>query len=187
MNQADKKYIEIDFGWGSTIKEAVERLTRNPSPKRLYKGEFNGVMLYSDTVTLDSAYKQITGKTKDEFDAEREAKNNAYEKEKEEHKKNIPSLTEKYNELGREILDEEYWEAWERCVPIRLDDLYRGMELQCCLDIVKILNDSRNFKKAEKVLNEQGHSGMSYGLVLGMVGELCKQGYDFHYYVKGEK
>ena len=52
-----------------------------------------------------------------------------YEKEKQEHTDNIPRLTQYWMEKGREILDRSKWEYWDRIVPIRLNDLYQGMEL----------------------------------------------------------
>lgn len=60
----DKKYRKVVFTLGATIEEAVNELLNY----KLAYGKFNGVTLYSDTVTMDSAYKQITGKTKSEFD-----------------------------------------------------------------------------------------------------------------------
>lgn len=84
-----KEYMEIEFDCGATIDECVERLLRNP--KTLLKGEFNGHMLYSDTVTIDSAYLEITGMTK----ADKEEKDRKwledYEKEKQSHKDAIPN------------------------------------------------------------------------------------------------
>lgn len=56
---------KIEFSLGSTIEQAVNELLNHGE---LVYGKFNGVTLYSDTVTMDDAYKEITGKTKAEFD-----------------------------------------------------------------------------------------------------------------------
>jgi hypothetical protein len=64
----NKKYEQVDFLLGSTIEQAVNELLSYREKGKLAVGKFNGVTLYSDTVTLDSAYREITGKTKTEFD-----------------------------------------------------------------------------------------------------------------------
>lgn len=64
----DKKYEQVKFLPGSTIDEVVSGLLSYREKGELVVSKFNGVTLYSDTVTLDSAYQEITGKTKMEFD-----------------------------------------------------------------------------------------------------------------------
>lgn len=146
-------------------------------------GEFNGTSLYSDTVTMDGAYKEIIGKTKEEFDtSQRKWKENS-EKREAEFKESIPSLSEEWKAKGRQVLDESKWDYWDEIVPIRLSDLYHGMELGCCLNIVKILNDNGSLDDAKREIENQGHSGMSFGLVRTMVKEFCNRGSEFASYV----
>ncbi|QOY37050.1 hypothetical protein AWH56_005250 [Anaerobacillus isosaccharinicus] len=64
----DKKYGKIEFTLGGTIEQAVNELLNYKRRGKLVYGKFNGVTLYSDTVTIDSAYREITGKSKAEFD-----------------------------------------------------------------------------------------------------------------------
>ena len=54
----------------------------------------------------------------------------------------------------------------DRCVPIRLGDLYEGMELGQCLDIIKTVKDD-SIAAGIEVMKNQGHSGMSWGLYDG--------------------
>lgn len=146
-------------------------------------GEFNGTSLYSDTVTMDGAYKEIIGKTKEEFDtSQRKWKENS-EKREAEFKESIPSLSEEWKAKGRQVLDESKWDYWDEIVPIRLSDLYHGMELGCCLNIVKILNDNGSLDDPKREIENQGHSGMSFGLVRTMVKEFCNRGSEFASYV----
>ena len=181
----NKKYEEVEF-FGQNIESAVYELLRYKDKGMLAYGDFNGTMLYSDTVTMDGAYKQITGKTKAEFDrAEQEWRDNL-KREEEEHKKQIPHLSKEWMEEGRKILTEDKWEYWDRIVPIRLNDLYHGMELGCCLDIIKILNNNGTLDEAKATIESQGHSGMSYGLVCAMVKEFCDRGEEFVEYVMGK-
>lgn len=63
----DKNYEKIDFPLGSSIEQAVNELLNYKKKGKLVYAKFNGIALYSDTVTMDSAYREITGKTKAEF------------------------------------------------------------------------------------------------------------------------
>jgi hypothetical protein len=64
----DEKYEKIEFTPGSKIYQVVNVLLGYKQFRKLAYGKFNGVTLYSDTVTMDDAYKKITGMTKMEFD-----------------------------------------------------------------------------------------------------------------------
>jgi len=177
-------YRKIKFGAGESIERAMKDLASFKERGELVCGEFNGQLLYSDIDNVDSAYKKITGKTKSEFDAEQQAENDKYKAELQKHKEAIPELTKEWIEKGNAILDEKYQQLWAKCVPIRLDDLYRGMELGATLDIVKKLNAGCTLAIAKGIIDKQGHSGMSYGLVCSMVKSFCDRGKEFVTYVR---
>lgn len=179
-----KKYKEIQFRLSSSIEQAVLLLFQYKESGVLVYGDFNGTKLYSDTVTMDGAYKEITGKTKSEFDKSQQEWHDNYDKEKREHEEAIPELSKLWMKKGREVLTEDKWELWDKIVPIRLGDLYRGMELGCSLDIIEILNNDGSFDKAKEKIESQGHSGMSYGLVCSMVSEFCNRGREFVEYAR---
>ena len=61
------KNIEVDVG--ATIDEVVNLLLSYAQNGEKARAEFNGHILYSDSVTIDKAYKAITGMTKSEFDS----------------------------------------------------------------------------------------------------------------------
>lgn len=181
-----KEYTKIDFHIGMDLSNAIEILREHNTKGSLVYGEFNGHKLYSDMEDINdmnSIYNKVIGKTKDELDESNRKYFEKIKKEEEEHNNSIPEKTKYYNKLGKEILDEEYHELWEECVPIRLGDLYRGMELDCTLDIVKELNEN-DFEKAYEVLYNQGHSGMSYGLVISMIRSFHKNGNEFAEFIK---
>lgn len=180
----EKTYELIKFGFGD-IESAIRELK---SYSTLVCGRFNGTMLYSDIDDVNSAYLKICGVTKEQFDADRQREDEEYLEKVRLDKEVIPELTVKYIELGKQILDKKYMVEWVKCVPIRLDDLYQGMELQMCLDIVKELNNGCSLEKAKEIIDNQGHSGTSYYLVLGMVKCFCDRGkdlYDYNDKVKG--
>lgn len=178
----EKNYRKIEFGAGDRIEEAIKYL--HSFNGELVYGEFNGQKLYSDTDSLDSAYKKITGKTKSEYDAEMKAENERYQEEQRKHKEAIPQLTKEWIAKGNNILAEKYREKWAKCVPIRLDDLYQGMELGNCLEIVDQLNKGYSFDTVKPIIGKQGHSGMSFGLVCSMVKSFCDRGDEFVAYVR---
>lgn len=180
----NKEYTTINFTLGNSIEDAVNELLAYKEKGILACGEFNKHILYSDTVTMDGAYKEITGKTKAEFDKAQKERIDNYQKEEKEHKEIIPKLTEMWIERGKEVLTEDNWEYWSEIVPIRLNDMYRGMELKCCLDIVELLNDNCTLEEAKKEIESQDHSGMSHSLVCAMVKEFCERGTEFVEYAR---
>lgn len=178
----EKNYKKIEFYTGCDIAMAVNKLLEYKDKGEYACGEFNGHMLYSDNVTVDSAYLEITGKTKADFDKEREEWRQDYERREQEHKAKIPELSVEWIDKGHKILDEKYWKEWDECVPIRLGDLYHGMELGNCLDIVEALNNNCDLDEAKKIIDGQDHSGMSYGLVRVMIKSFCDRGEEFYTY-----
>ena len=70
-------------------------------------------------------------------------------------------MTEKWVKKGKQLLSEDKWKLWEEIVPIRLGDLYRGMELGATLEIVEILNNNGTLEEAKNAIENQDHSGMS--------------------------
>lgn len=183
-----KEYEELEFYAGAMLDKCIDRIKSFwDFDKRLVCASFNDHMMYSDTITVDGVYLDVCGMTKQEHDKKREDELKEYERKKNEHEEKIPELTKVWVEKGKEVLDEEYLDMWNDCVPIRLRDLYRGMELECCLDIVKMLNNDSSFEDCEAILDSQGHSGVSYSLVLGMIFHFSKRGKEFNQYIKDKR
>jgi hypothetical protein len=175
-----KKYTKIEVLPGCSIEGAMQELSKH---KNSYC-EFNGHKLYSDKDDVNSAYIKVTGKTKKANDASLKKAHDRYVSEEKKHKEQIPDSTKKWTDRGEKVLDKKYIKLWKKCVPIRLSDLYNGMELGCCLDIVKELNKNCDLEKAKKIIEKQGHSGMSFSLVCSMVRSFCNRGKEFVEYVK---
>lgn len=175
----EKNYKKIELLAGSSIEAAVTELTKYKNRGEFAYCSFNGHTLYSDSATIDSAYLEIIGKSKAESEKDLEEHRKKYNQEVEEHKSRIPELTKYWIEKGHTILNEKYWAEWDECVPIRLNDLYKGLELKCCLAIIERLNNGCNLEEAKKIIEEQNHSGISFHLVKSMVGSFCDRGQDF--------
>lgn len=179
-----KNYRKIEYGAGVSIEQAIKDLSTFKERGELVCGDFNGQTLFSDVDDLDSAYLKITGKTKSEHDEAERIWHEEYKEKQRKHTESIPELTKEWIEKGKSILDEKYHEDWIKCVPIRLGDLYRGMELKCCIDIVTELNKGCELDDAKAIIESQGHSGMSFSLVCSMVKSFCNRGVEFVNYVR---
>lgn len=64
----NQEYKTLRTTVGTTIEEVVTELQLSNAMGVRCKVDFNGVMLYSDTVTLEEAYDKITGMTYDEYE-----------------------------------------------------------------------------------------------------------------------
>ena len=64
---SNEEYRKIEFEGGATLEECVNDLLFLKKHGFKAFGIFNGYKLFSDTVTLESAYKEITGYTKEEY------------------------------------------------------------------------------------------------------------------------
>jgi len=176
--------IKLNFLLGHTIEECVFELWGYKEKGISVSGEFNGVTLCSDTVTMYNAYMSITGKTKAQCEKDEQDRHDNYKKQEKEHEEKIPLLTTEWIKKGHDILTQDKWAFWDEIVPIRLGDLYQGMELGNCLDIIQILNNNGTLDDAKHTIESQNHSGMSYGLVCSMVKEFCARGNEFIKYVE---
>lgn len=179
-----KNYRELDECL-SSLENCVNRLLEFKKKGELVKYQFNGHWLYSDTVTMDSAFLEVTGKNKADFDQFQKEywekiriESELTEKAAKAAKENIPNWIEK----GHKVFTEDKWGEWDKIVPIRAKDLYHGMELDNTLQIQEILSSEyseESFEKAKKCMEEQGHSGMSWSLVCAMIKEFCTNGAEF--------
>lgn len=190
----EKKYKWLDTMLGSNLEGVVSELIAYREKGILAGATFNGQKLYSDTVTLDGAYLQVTGRTRKQFILERmekaEAEAQLLKAEKDriaqvelEHQTRIPELTEYWMAKGREVLAEEKWKDWDLVVPARLKDLYKGEELPACLEIIQLLHNNCTLKEAHIALKKQKHSQLSSTVVTSLVREFSERGKEFFLYV----
>lgn len=174
---------EIEFYPGDTIDSAWKSLLRESmNTGEVCYGKFNDKEIRS-TDSLDEAYVKIMGQTKAEYEKEVQDWCDEYDRKEKEHKDNIPNLVPGYCEKARGVILEDQYDYWDKIVPIRLGDLYHGMELDCTLDLCKIMRDEslsydKRLRKAYKTFMDQGHSGMSAGLVASMLRAFCPDGED---------
>lgn len=166
---------QIDFTAGMKLHEAVDLLLRyNDTGEKVY-GNYNGQLLYSDSVSEDSAYILMFNKTREESEKELQKEIDEVKRKTEEHKAKIPELSKEWIEKGSKILEGDKLEYWKEIVPIRLGDLYKGMELGQTLDAIEFLQLG-GYDEAKRLIHNQGHSHMSYGLIKNMIREFDSRG-----------
>jgi hypothetical protein len=165
----------IDNAWKMLLRESIES-------EEVCYGEFNGTEIRS-TDSLDDAYRKLFGKSKSEYEEDERKWREEYDRREAEFQEKIPDLTEEYRKKARGVILVDQYEFWDKIVPIRLDDLYHGMELGATLELCKIMRDTslsydERLRKAYKAFQDQNHSGMSAGLVASMLRKFCPDGYD---------
>lgn len=170
-----KKYKEIRFRGYTDIKEAVAILQEYNSRGELVCGTFNGHILYSDQVTIDSAYFDLFGMSKEDFERAKQECLEGLKQEHAEYERKLPELMNEWITMGREILAEEHWDDWEKYVLNQSNQLYENLPKQC-LEVVEALNAGCSLEEAKAVLEQQGHSGASLVLVLDMIKQFSHRG-----------
>lgn len=103
----------------------------------------------------------------------------------------MDKLAEKiYNETVAYIQPYDH-EEWKKAVTARAGDLYQGMDVYSAIDVIKILNGPDNLvdslEKAGKLLDDQNHSGASYGMALRMILHFSPNGASFYKHCEPER
>ena len=169
--------------WAGTISSCLEKLKEMSKEEGdVLRCAFNDSYILSSD-TIDDAYLRIIGVTKAEHDAYCQKKREEHERREAEFRAKIPELEKEYKAKARgKVLDSEL-ELWDKIVPIRLGDLYHGMELDQTLLVCSIMRDENltydeRLHKAYKVFMDAGHSGMSAGLTASMIKRFSPDGAD---------
>lgn len=176
----DKEYLYYHVGWGSSIEVVVTELIKESvRKKQLFYTQFNETIIYSDEVSLDSAYKEITGKGYNEFQIARKREHEEILRLNAEYEQKIPELTKFYIEKGHQIIAPSYWNKYDEIVDASLHGMYKGFDLDCALELIQMLNNNDKIFEVEKKMNLQSHSGWSASVVRMMVKDLCDRGIIF--------
>lgn len=170
---------EIEVLPGSNLESVVYTLLAAKARGESVYCDFNGHKLYSDTVSMDSAYMEVLGQTKADFDKAQEEWRQNYKREQKEAeeraKANIPNWIEK----GQALIFPERYAEWEKCVIARASDFYHGLELDSALEIMTALENGATMEEAKQMLDKQGHSGMSASIVRNILFAFSSKGPEF--------
>lgn len=163
------EYLECnDVYWGNTIDDVYQALQEYKKQGQKYQVQFNGKVLNCD-MTLDECYILVTGMSYKAFHDKLQEMFEESQRELEEHKAKIPELTKKWKKWGKENLSFFKRIKWNKCVPIRLNDLYQGWELDCFKEIFDAYKEGKTKEEIKDIMNKQGHSGMSHYLECSII------------------
>ena len=175
-----KEYKEITMDIGSTLRDAYCTLQYYKKRGVDACTNFDDKMLNSD-MTLDDIYELITGKTYAEIEYEKFENQKRREQENEDFQKKLPELEKYWIKKKKKFITQEY-ASYVECVPVRLRDLYHGFELKCLKELADPINN-KEYERAVEILDKQGHSGMSYCLIKGMIIAFLQNGNEFVKYL----
>ncbi len=97
-----------------------------------------------------------------------------------------PLTIEKYIRQGHQVLDKSKWDKWDKHVPISVNALYHGLELEHVLKLIKMLDiDGYTFEDTYQELASQNHTNLSLSVMLGLLTAFCDRAQEFiRYYSK---
>jgi len=170
--------------WVGNIDEMVNLLNYYKSLNLNYYYNFNGHKCYALLDNEDSCYQKITGKTKAEYDEAQRKWHEEYERREAEEKKKADESIPGWIEEGKGMIYPQRHGEWEKCVKIRAGDLYHGLDLVGALEVMKHLDNGGSLEDAKKIIDNQNHSGASYGMVMSMLVTFSKRGPELYRYME---
>jgi len=152
---------------GSSLEDVVSVLLDAKARGESVYCEFEGHKLHSDNITMDSAFLEVTGLDKEDYDREQSKIKRA--------KENIPVWIKE----GEALIFPERHKKWKECVKARAADIYHGQDLDMALDIMKALDDGASIEEAQDIFNHQIHSSVTDSFVRNMIFSFSSRGPEF--------
>lgn len=152
---------------GSSLEDVVSVLLDAKARGESVYCEFEGHKLHSDNITMDSAFLEVTGLDKEDYDCEQSKIKRA--------KENIPVWIKE----GEALIFPERHKKWKECVKARAADIYHGQDLDMALDIMKALDDGASIEEAQDIFNHQIHSSVTDSFVRNMIFSFSSRGPEF--------
>lgn len=152
---------------GSSLEDVVSVLLDAKARGESVYCEFEGHKLHSDNITMDSAFLEVTGLDKEDYDREQTKIKRA--------KENIPVWIKE----GEALIFPERHKKWKECVKARAADIYHGQDLDMALDIMKALDDGASIEEAQDIFNHQSHSSVTDSFVRNMIFSFSSRGPEF--------
>lgn len=99
---------------------------------------------------------------------------------------NNPTLAESiphWIKQGEKLIYPQRSQKWQDCVKIRANDLFNGTDLDCALEIMKLLEKGDTLEHARDLLKKQNHSSLRYARVVSLVTNFSKRGTEFYKFI----
>ena len=175
MNEATLVKVRVDDLDGAVkfLKEAKEAGSN-------VKIEFRKKTLYSMLDDEDSCFIKVFGKTKAEHEEEL-AKELAEEDLRDQKRKaEVQAKVPQWKERGHKLVYPEQEKEWDRCVDIRVSDLYNANELEYALQVMEALDAGKSVEEAIEIAEKYDYSGASWGVMKSVVTNFSKRGPEFY-------
>lgn len=170
---------KIEF-YGSTLDECVNELLEFQKRGESVFIDFNGHKLYSCDVTVDSAYLEVCGKTKEESDKTIEEYLANIEKKEKEAKAKAEAKIPEWIKRGEGFIYPERAEEWKKCVEAKAASDYYGKDLDEAIEIMEKLESGATLDEAKELLYSQNHFVAWYRMVRNIIFEFAKRGPEFY-------
>lgn len=169
---------EVDDLLGTDLEEVVLELLKLRDEGRHVKYDFNGVMLHSDTVTMDSAYVAVTGYPKDEFD--RLVEEALKEEEEDTSSIEFQEKIESWISDGFNLIYPEKQDAWIEYVESHSKGLFAGADVEETLAIMKLLDANASIFEIRNYMDKANYSGYALVMIRKAVLNFSKRGPEFY-------
>lgn len=159
---------EIPIRGGDTIESAVYTLLAAKARGQSVYCEFNSIYhkrhkLYSDTVSMDSAYMEITGRTKADNDKALEEYYKGREVVKKENRERMKANFLNWIKIGETLIFPERCAEWEKYVVDQFsgscskyaDPYYTITLFDCGLKIMTALENGASIEEAKKIFYDE--------------------------------
>lgn len=177
LYRENKEYEELKIDFGTDLEDAVDELLYLKNQGKKAFCEFNGVVLDSETVTMDSAFLMITGRTKAEIDLINERK-----KEEKKLLDAIDKIPEQIKK-GRNLIYPNHFQEWVNDVAMGAIGPNKGTVIEYALEIMEAIDYNMDMKNIVALYDSQKHeSNESWNkeLVKTYVMKYSKNGFPFY-------
>lgn len=182
LNEKDIKSIKALSTKISTTKchsldEIVELLiNERNNGNSFYYATFMGKALYSVDVTLDSAYQECLGCTKEEWD-NRKSNNNIVNSIN--YSKRIPYFVTR----GKKYINPDKMTEWKELCKISQYDSHYQTAIEEALYIMKLLEKDSDYQKILKKLEKEDEGNFLYYAVLNIIINFSHYGESINNYI----
>lgn len=174
-----REIIEIKLTRG-TIEEAVSKLKKAHEEGKYAFVYIDGHILYSDNITLDSAYLTIKGKTRAQLEEVRQENRakvlNQIMEERKSRGERIASLIDR----GKEVIHPLKYNPWKNTVIKKIKGSYNGAEIEVALSIIEKLDKNGNIKEAIEIFEKNYGRSDFNDSVISLVFAFSTRGPEFY-------
>lgn len=173
----NKGYEELELDVGTDLEEAVNALLNLKKLGKKVFCEFNGVILDSETVTMDSAFLMITGRTREEIDL--------IEKKKQKERILLNAIDKIPEQIkrGRNLIYPNHFKEWSVDVTNCAIGSTNGKVIDDVLDIMEAISFNRPIEAIVAIYDNQDYKVNKRwykALVRTYVMKYSKSGFDFY-------